>query len=206
MANRMRFPGLRLRSKAASGEGGAVWAPVTALGTLVGGAAALLAWLWPDREPAPANNGQREAAPISAETATPPSMMRQAANITANDDAELRRLVGRSLDRTASGARGAPGFTDGIARLQPGETAIWRVHLEAQAAYMIVGACDNECSNIDIELVDASGAVVAGDTLADDFPMVSYTPATSGSYDIRLMLRNCRLAPCYAGARVLSGG
>ena len=205
MADRMRFPGLRLRSKAAPGEsGGAIWAPVTAVGTLVGGAAALFAWLWPDREPAPVLNGQREAAPISSDA--PLSMMRQAANITANDDVELRQLVGRSLDRIASGATAAPGFVDGIARLQPGEATVWRVHLVAQSSYMIVGACDNECSNIDIELVDAAGRVVAGDTLPDNFPMVPYTPAASGAHDIRLVLQGCQLAPCYAGARVLSGG
>jgi hypothetical protein len=133
-------------------------------------------------------------------------MMRQATNIDAGDDVELRRLVGRGLDRLASGRSAAPGFVDGIASLQPGQAATWRVHLEGKTAYMIVGACDNECTNIDIELVDASGRVVAGDTLPDNFPIVSYTPLDAGAYEIRLVLQGCQLSPCYAGARVLRGG
>jgi hypothetical protein len=55
-----------------------------------------------------------------------------------------------------------------------------------------------------LELLDgATGAVVGSDLLADDYPVVSYTPAADAPYFVRLILRTCTQAPCYIGARGL---
>lgn len=184
-------------------EKSAFWVPVAALGSLVGGVAAVLALVWPKPDAA---DLPEKAQPAALENA--PSLMRQA-SIGAAEDAQLQQLVGSYLDNVQSqfgnGMTPAPGFVDGMASLQAGADSRWQIHLAGGSAYRVIGACDNECSNVDIELIDIGGAVVASDMLPDDFPVIDYTPATSGAYYLRVVMQNCTLAPCYAGARVLTG-
>ncbi len=189
-------------------EKGGIWGPIAAVGSLVGGVGAILAIVWPKPEPTPPPIvPAAQTAPVAL-MADAPSMMRQA-TVTDQQEIELRQLVGRYLDATqnqyGAGMVAAPGFQDGIADLQPGGDARWQLHLQAGTPYRIIGACDNECSNVDLELIDASGAVVASDVLPDDYPIVDHTPAEAGIYQIKVMMMTCTLAPCYAGARILSG-
>lgn len=217
MAMRLRSPDWKLRALGSAVGNSAIWRPVAAIGTLVGGAAALLAWLWPDRmqestdpsppvRESPAENAEQVDLP--AERDEPGSMARRSDGVRPEVDAGLRRQIGANLDRVqqrfGEGMRTAPEFIDGIAGLQPGEAARWRVNLQANRRYRIIGACDHDCSNIDIELLDASGRVVAADALPDNYPLVAYAPGVSGIHEIKLVLQGCRLAPCYAGARILS--
>lgn len=134
----------------------------------------------------------------------------QQANLSNEERAQLQQLVGSYLDDIQSahgeGMTPAPSFSDEVAGLQPGTDHRWQVNLTGGTAYRIIGACDNECSNLDMELIDVrTGGVVASDMLADDYPVVNYTPSASGAYVIRLMMQTCTIAPCYAGARVLTG-
>ncbi len=134
----------------------------------------------------------------------------QQANLSAEERAQLEQLVASYLNDVQSAHGGdmgpAAGFTDEVAGLQPGTDHRWQVSLSGGAAYRIIGACDNECSNLDIELIDVStGGVVASDLLPDDFPVVNYTPTANGNYIVRIMMQTCTIAPCYAGGRVLTG-
>jgi hypothetical protein len=70
--------------------------------------------------------------------------------------------------------------------------------------YRIIGACDGDCTNVDIELIDSRGGVVASDLLPDDYPVVSYTPSADGVFYARALMQACTVAPCFAGMRVLS--
>jgi len=71
----------------------------------------------------------------------------------------------------------------------------------------MLGVCDGDCTNVDIEVIDMeTGGVVADDVLPDDFPVVNFAPQADGDYMVRIMLRQCSVAPCYVGARVLTGG
>ena len=51
-----------------------------------------------------------------------------------------------------------------------------------------------------------TGGVVASDMLPDDYPVVEFTPPANGQYVIRMLMQTCTIAPCYAGARILSQG
>jgi hypothetical protein len=91
--------------------------------------------------------------------------------------------------------------------MQPSTDGRWVVDLVAGTPYRIIGACDNECSNMDIELIDMStGGVVASDMLPDDYPVVDFLPQANGQYVVRMLMQTCTIAPCYAGARVLTPG
>ncbi len=129
------------------------------------------------------------------------------ANLSAEERAQLEALVKDYIDAAqqhlAQGMRPAPGFSDHITSLQPGRDDRWQVDLTGGQAYRIIGGCDNECTNMDIELIGADGRVVASDVLPDDAPVVNVTPAASGRYTVRILMQTCTVAPCYAGARIL---
>lgn len=108
--------------------------------------------------------------------------------------------------QVGGGLSPAQGFSDETAAMQPGTDHRWPVELAGGSPYRIIGACDDDCSNLDMELIDVStGGVVASDMLQDDFPVVEFTPQANGRYIVRLLMQTCSVAPCFAGARVLSG-
>lgn len=130
--------------------------------------------------------------------------------LTAEERAQLDTLVRGYLDeavrRNGTGVSAAAGFADEIAALQPGTDHRWQLNLVGGTAYRFLGACDNECGNLDFELIDSRGGVVASDLGPDDFPVVNFTPASNGTFIVRVMMQSCTIAPCYAGARVMTAG
>jgi hypothetical protein len=76
--------------------------------------------------------------------------------------------------------------------------------LDAGTEYQIVGVCDNDCSDVDLTLYNAAGAVVDSDMLDDDVPIVSVTPARSGRYRVHVSMAVCTTEPCYYGVGVYS--
>ncbi|MGE0597473.1 MAG: hypothetical protein AB7P07_14005 [Hyphomonadaceae bacterium] len=160
------------------------------------------------------NQGGGPALPPVQDGAQAPSTQQpqpttQQANITDEVRQQLIQNINDMLNQMqqASGLAQAEGVADAVQPMQPGTDHRAQVALNAGTAYTIVGACDGDCTNMDIELIDMStGGVVASDMLPDDFPVVQYTPQANGSYIVRLLMQACSVAPCYGGARVLSGG
>jgi hypothetical protein len=76
--------------------------------------------------------------------------------------------------------------------------------LDGGTEYQIVGVCDNDCSDVDITLYDASGSVVDSDLLDDDVPIVSVSPSRSGRYRVHVSMAVCTAEPCYYGVGVYS--
>jgi hypothetical protein len=117
----------------------------------------------------------------------------------------VRQYLDMATNQLGGGATAAQGFTDQTAAMQPGTDHRWQVELVGGTAYRFVGACDDDCTNLDIELIDAqTGGVVASDMLQDDFPIVDFTPQANGRYIVRMLMQTCSVAPCFAGARVLT--
>lgn len=123
------------------------------------------------------------------------------------NDPQFVRLISGYLDsyhqQMAAGVARAPGTQDEIASLRAGAEHRWGVQLEGGRAYGVIGACDNECSDVDLILEDPSGREVASDLLADDYPLVQVTPPSSGRYMVRIRLVTCTVEPCYVGARLI---
>jgi hypothetical protein len=145
-------------------------------------------------------------APMQLPAVTAPA---QQAQLTAEQRTQLEQLVAGYLNNVqqqyGEGLAPAAGFSDHVAGMQPSTDDRWVVDLVAGTPYRIIGACDNECSNMDIELIDMNtGGVVASDVLPDDFPVVDFSPAANGRYMVRSIMQTCTVAPCYAGARILA--
>lgn len=138
-----------------------------------------------------------------------PTLGAEQHQVTSEVRQQLLGLIGRYLDNTAqthAAGMGPPqGFTDQIAPMQPSTDSRLVMELNGGAPYAFIGACDDDCNNVDIELIDMrTGGVVASDMLADDFPVVHFTPPANGSYMVRLIMQNCSAAPCFAGMRALT--
>lgn len=125
-----------------------------------------------------------------------------------NAPAEFQQLVVSYLDRytteMASGWPRVDGVPDTVAGLQLNGEHRLQVRLRGGRSYAFIGACDNECSNIDFILEDGSGAAVTSDVLADDYPLVEVTPQTDGVYTLRIQLKACTIGPCYVAARLVA--
>jgi hypothetical protein len=152
--------------------------------------------------PRPQAGVQTPSVPV--QPAQPP----QQANITDDVRRQLIDNIGQQLNQIAANfaaGKSAPtGSADEIAPMQPGTDHRWRFNLSAGVEYTVIGACDGDCHNVDIELIDSRGGVVASDMLPDDYPVVNFTPQADGVYYARLLMQNCSVAPCYGGMRLLS--
>lgn len=119
---------------------------------------------------------------------------------------EFRDMARGYLDEVAKqlakGFSPVSGVPDAVAAMQPTEVHAWRLTLKRGETYRILGACDNECSDLDLELVDPAGKIIERDTLPDSEPVINIRPAADGVFTARVVMKTCTLAPCYAAARL----
>ncbi len=88
-----------------------------------------------------------------------------------------------------------------------GERESIALALEGHQDYVIVGVCDNDCSDLDLYLYDGRGTQVDVDVEMDDAPVVEVTPSGSGSYQVDVVMATCSVSPCFYGVEVfVSGG
>ncbi len=86
-----------------------------------------------------------------------------------------------------------------IGRLKDDENETWTVTLYAGNTYRITGVCDGDCKDIDLALLDGNRNELTSDMLADDVPILTFTPKTTASYSIKVMMPTCNQDPCYFG-------
>jgi hypothetical protein len=79
------------------------------------------------------------------------------------------------------------------------EEDLWTFYFDEGAEYVISAACDNDCTDIDVRIRNEAGEVVKEDTQDDDQPLVSFSPATSGNYEVAIKMYKCSDEPCYFG-------
>ena len=73
------------------------------------------------------------------------------------------------------------------------------VNLRADREYAIVGACDEDCEDLDFWLYDENDNLIDSDTSTDDVPVVRVTPRWTGTFRIRVKMYACSSEPCYYG-------
>jgi len=77
-----------------------------------------------------------------------------------------------------------------------------RYTLEAGRTYVFVGACDHDCSKMQLKLYDGYGELVDNSAQADlpaDLPIVAATVGRAGVFYLRVTMRGCHIEPCWAG-------
>jgi len=88
--------------------------------------------------------------------------------------------------------------------LYDGRNTVLDLRLRAGTTYLIVGACDVDCSDLDLELFDENWNEVDVDRGLDDKPMVTVTPARTAVFHVRTMMAECGASPCAIGFGVFS--
>lgn len=88
-----------------------------------------------------------------------------------------------------------------IGRMANGSSDSWSFTLPGGNSYKIVGVCDNDCEDLDIE-VSIDGAVIAEDVLDDDVPIVDFTATNETRYTVRVTMASCSADPCFWGLAV----
>ena len=77
-----------------------------------------------------------------------------------------------------------------------------RLDLDVGTDYQIIGACDDDCTDMDLILYDGNGREVDSDLLEDSFPIVSVMVVRSGAFSVEVSMANCTAEPCRYGIGV----
>ena len=117
----------------------------------------------------------------------------------AQDAAPLDGVFARPESEGQNGARPANQGRGSLANLT---TADHTFRLEAGKSYMVIGMCDNACSDLDLAAGDPSGKNIGSDVADDDTPVVAIEATASGNYTIRVAMTGCTAARCFYGVRV----
>ena len=103
----------------------------------------------------------------------------------ANSNARGGKRKGSVQAKIASSILFAPLVRTGTLRADDNITMI--VSLEGGVRYRIAGQCDNDCSDLDLQ-VSRDGRKIVEDLEVDDVPVVTLTPPTDGNYDVKVPL------------------
>lgn len=80
------------------------------------------------------------------------------------------------------------------------EWATYAVTLKAGRSYFLMGVCDEDCLDLDLELFDGNGNLISQDNTESDLPVVEVNVATGGAFTLRVTMHTCDIqAPCYYG-------
>jgi hypothetical protein len=86
--------------------------------------------------------------------------------------------------------------------LKDAETENVIFELDATGTYVVLGVCDNDCKDLDLELLDPAGRQVDSDVEEDDAPVVAVSPARRERYTVRAIMADCTASPCRYGIGV----
>lgn len=123
---------------------------------------------------------------------------------------DWRALVLRQLDAAGEAVRNS-GLTDAgvlarsqiIGMLEDGGKSYIEVNLTSGTSYVFAGACDHDCSDLDLRIFDSQSFDELGaDIETDDVPVVTYRPSKSGPFLVRVDMADCSEQVCYYGFRV----
>jgi hypothetical protein len=76
------------------------------------------------------------------------------------------------------------------------------LNLRAGVSYAIVGVCDEDCSDLDMQIFDENGNRIDFDNRSNDVPVVTVTPRRTGRFRVKVDMPSCSAAPCYYGVGV----
>ena len=74
--------------------------------------------------------------------------------------------------------------------------------LDGGTQYMLVGVCDQDCSDMDLVIYDPNGNEVDNDLLDDDNPVLQLAPRNDGRYRVKVSIPACSANPCRYGVGV----
>lgn len=112
------------------------------------------------------------------------------------------------LDRQANNAR-AQGYNRVAAgpvygRLNDDATSAHEMTVSGNTQYVLFGACDNDCTDVDLKIYDTRGNLQLQDVAVDDTPVLTFTANASGKYRVVVVMATCSASPCYYGVQLMA--
>jgi len=89
-----------------------------------------------------------------------------------------------------------------IGAINEDEDNTWTFYFNRGTDYFIRGFCDEDCNDLDIYLHDMDGDELDSDVEDDDFPLIYFSPYSSGRYHIEVSMYACEVEPCYWGLAI----
>lgn len=86
--------------------------------------------------------------------------------------------------------------------LDEGESETFTVDVRAGFDYRMLALCDEDCTDIDVYLEDASGNALDQDVSLNDAPVVSMTARTDEQVRLRVRMYECSTEPCFFGVAI----
>jgi hypothetical protein len=127
---------------------------------------------------------------------------------TGSGGSQYTRQVQGYLDQlTANVARA--GYTRNVAgpvfgSLNDDATNSHEMTVVGGTNYVIFGACDNDCLDVDIKIFDTRGNLLMQDVLVDDRPLLRFTANGSGKYRVDVVMATCNANPCRYGVKLMA--
>lgn len=90
-------------------------------------------------------------------------------------------------------------------RLAEGGSTTGTFNVASGANYIVIGACDEGCSDLDLVVRDSSGNEVGADYEPDDAPMVVIPAGSGGRYTFEVQMATCS-SNCHFGVRSYNAG
>lgn len=69
-------------------------------------------------------------------------------------------------------------------------------------SYKVIAVCDSDCDDVDLIVYDRDGNWIEADVEDDATPIVDFTAAYSGKYEVQTKVRKCTTSTCYYRTRV----
>lgn len=80
--------------------------------------------------------------------------------------------------------------------LASGGLQLYRLPLLEGARYEVRSWCDQDCVDLDLEVVRSDGMLLGKDLAVDAQPVVSFLATQSGTAEVRVRMVQCTVAPC----------
>lgn len=74
--------------------------------------------------------------------------------------------------------------------------------LDGGGTYVVLGVCDNDCKDLDLKLLNASGREIDSDVQEDDAPVVAVAPTRNERHTVQAIMADCGKSPCRYGLGV----
>lgn len=78
----------------------------------------------------------------------------------------------------------------------PGAPVVVRLRLEEGQVYGVMGACDNDCTDVDLLVVDRDQGRLGADMESDDSPVVVFRAPYSGEFLVGVSVARCNAEVC----------
>jgi hypothetical protein len=112
------------------------------------------------------------------------------------------------LARLATNSR-AQGYTRSVAgpvygNLRDDGIATHDMTVASGVDYALIGACDNDCTDVDLKISDTAGNVIMQDIAVDDTPVLIFHSNSAGKWRVQVIMATCSRNPCYYGIQLLA--